>query len=128
MRNTFFVAALITVVLTGLGAHAQKTTEIYIPIGMSPGISGTYSVIGEVVSYDADTRTLTIRDDSGEHTATVTDETGIWLDRSGSGNPNIVGTVAAFEPGSRCEIKYVYDGTTRLVAAEWIKIEAGMLP
>lgn len=110
-------------VATGLDAGAQKATEIYIPIGMSPGISGIRSEIGEIVSFDAETRILTLRNDDGEHTATLTDDTYIWLDRSARDERNVEGTVEAFEPGRRCEVKYVYDGTTRLGEAEWIKVE-----
>jgi hypothetical protein len=44
-------------------AYGQKATEIYIPIGKSPGLSGKYSVIGEIASFNEDSKTLTIRHD-----------------------------------------------------------------
>lgn len=120
--------ALGTIVLAGLGSAAQKATEVFIPIGMSPGVSGISSEIGEVVSYDADTRTLIIRNDSGEHSARLTDDTDVWVDRSRAGESNAVATAVVFGVGSRCEIKYVYEGTTRRDEAEWIKIEPGQRP
>lgn len=125
MRNTGAAAMLALLFVAAVGIAGQKATEIYIPIGMSPGISGTFSEIGEIVSYDADNRTLTLHNDGGDHPATLTDETDIWLDRSGSGDRNVVGTADELQPGRRCEVRYVYDGATRLAEAEWIKVEPG---
>ncbi len=40
--------------LTGLSiAFAQKTTERYIPIGQSPGLSGEYTKIGNIEAVSA---------------------------------------------------------------------------
>ncbi|MEE8060823.1 MAG: hypothetical protein V3T16_03300, partial [Gemmatimonadales bacterium] len=43
--------------------QGQESTEQFIPIGKSPGMSGMYSMIGEVVSVDAQNRTVTVRND-----------------------------------------------------------------
>jgi hypothetical protein len=104
-------------------AYGQKATEIYIPIGKSPGLSGKYSVIGEIASFNEDSKTLTIRHDGVEYSAKITEETKIWLDKSEIRQTNEVATPADCQAGRLCEIKYVYDGETRTSKAEWIKIQ-----
>lgn len=122
MRVTFAVVAVAAVVLWPSSLHAQRTTEIYIPIGQSPGLSGEYSVLGDIVAYDADSRTLTIRGEDGQLTARLTDTTRIWLDRSEELASNEVGSPADLVEGRYCEVKYVYDGDTRTEQTEWIKV------
>ena len=104
-------------------AYGQKATEIYIPIGKSPGLSGKYSVIGEIASFSKDSKTLTITHDGVEYSAKITEETKIWLDKSEIQQTNEVATPADCQVGRLCEIKYVYDGKTRTDKAEWIKIQ-----
>jgi hypothetical protein len=106
-------------------SHAQKSTEIFIPIGKSPGISGKYSVIGYIASFDETTRALTIKVDDVEHAVTITEETEIWLDKSEVQQTNEVGSPADCRQGRLCEMKYVYDGETRTDEAEWLKIRVG---
>jgi hypothetical protein len=102
--------------------YGQKSTEIFIPIGKSPGLSGKYSAIGEIVSFDNATRILRIRGEEKEHSARVTEETKIWLDKSEIRQTNEVGSPADCQEGRWCEVKYVYDGEIRTEEAEWIKI------
>jgi hypothetical protein len=103
-------------------SHGQKSTEIFIPIGESPGVSGKYSVIGNIASFDETTRVLTIDVDGVEHAVTITEETEIWLDKSGIQQTNEVGSPADCRQGRLCEMKYVYDGEIRQDEAEWLKI------
>jgi hypothetical protein len=104
-------------------AHAQRETEIYIPIGKSPGVSGKMSVIGKIETYNAQTRTVKISAGAETNVPKLTAETRIWLDRSKLGKPNTTGTVENCQPGLRCEVKYRYQGDRRLEEAEWIKVE-----
>ena len=81
-------------------------------------------MIGDIVSVDAATRTIMVESEDGEeHSARLTDDTQIWLDKSASAAKNEVGSPADCQEGRRCEIKYVYDGGTRTERAEWIKIQ-----
>ncbi len=109
-------------ILLTVSIYAQKSTEVFIPIGESPGLSGKYSVIGEIRSFDCANQILTIRGEDGEHRARVTDKTKIWLDSSEIKKTNVEGSTADCQAGRRCEIKYVYDGANRTEDAEWIKI------
>ena len=80
-------------------SHGQKSTEIFIPIGKSPGISGKYSVIGHIATFDETTGELKIKVDGVEHAATITEETKIWLDKSGMQQTNEVGSPADCRQG-----------------------------
>ncbi len=48
MRTPLSVLATLAVLLLAGTAHAQQATEIYIPIGKSPGLSGKTTVIGTI--------------------------------------------------------------------------------
>ncbi len=114
------VAALL---LGGLSAaSAQQATERYIPIGASPGVSGQDSYIGEIVAVDMSTRTLTVEDEDGVHTMTVTPETRIWLDRSQRRRTALEGSYEDCEVGRRVEVMHKPDEP---MVAEWIKVESG---
>ena len=105
-----------------LPAYGQKSTEVFIPIGESPGLSGKYSVIGKIGSFDSETRILTIHGEDGELRIRITDETKIWLDNSAAKKTSKTGSQADCQQGRMCEVKYAYAGKTRTDRAEWIKI------
>ncbi len=104
-------------------ALAQQQTEIYIPIGASPGLSGTYTEVGQILSFDTDSRTLSLAARGGTRQLRVTSDTDIWLDRSGARLRNTSGSVSDLVPGRRAEVKYM-DPAKRQAAA-WVKVEAG---
>jgi len=114
------IAALCLVAVTKT-ATGQLSTEQYIPIGTSPGVSGESSFIGRIVSVDPASRELTVEDASGQHTVTATMETRIWLDRSASGRASTEGSYADCEVGRRTEVLPRRDDPG---VAAWIKIEA----
>ena len=102
-------------------AYAQESTERYIPIGQSPGISNVVSYIGQIESVDAAARTVTFSGPEGSMTVRVADTTRIWVDRSGSRQSNLVGTFRDLKPGTRAEVKFL-DPERRQVA-QWVKVE-----
>lgn len=104
--------------------HAQKATEMWIPIGRSPGVSGTMSAVGTIAACEPVSGALQMATDKGSQTATLTTATKIWIDRSATKHANSVGGLADCQKGRRAEVKYVYDGATRTARAEWIKIAA----
>lgn len=104
-------------------AHGQKSTEMYIPLGRSPGLSAKVTVIGKIESVSPHDRTLKIAEPSKTWTAKITNKTKIWLDRSKLGLTNRAGTVADLRKDQVAEIKYE-DGARRDKGpAEWIKIQ-----
>ena len=102
-------------------AHAQKSTEQFIPIGMSPGASHKVTSIGLVDTLIMQERMVAVRDQAVRRMVKITDKTWIWLDRSKLKLPNLRGRLADLQRGRRVEVKYA-DPETRLVA-EWVKVE-----
>ncbi len=117
--RTLILAAGAAIALLGSVSHAhgQKSTERYIPIGQSPGLSGKYTYIGTLDAVASDKRSVT----AGGRTVRITDQTRIWLDRSSLKQSNRSGTLGDLQPGRRVEIKL--DDPSRPQAAEWIKVE-----
>ena len=108
--------------LVGLAtAPAQRTTERFIPIGQSPGLSGEYTKIGNLDSFSAQERTLTISDASDSYQIQIAEDTHIWLDKSKAGSTNEIGSVSDLQAGRRVEVKYKDNDPQ--AAAEWIKVE-----
>ncbi len=114
------ILVLAALLVTARAAAAQRTTEQFIPVGQSPGISGTVSYIGAITAVDPPRRTFTVRGDSGAQTIKVIDRTRIWLDRSAERRTNEVGGMADLRVGRRVEVKFV-DARVR-DTADWIKV------
>ena len=104
-------------------AYGQKATEIFIPIGKSPGLSARYSIIGTIDSVDVQTHTMTVVDSSGSYTVKVTEETQVWLDKSGLKLTNEEGSIEDCQPGRLVEVKYKGEGKSEEMLAEWIKVQ-----
>lgn len=124
--------AVMGVVVTGvwlwsgiLSAHGQKATEMFIPIGQSPGLTSKISVIGTIDTIDSPAQTIAITGPSGRWSATTTDRTKIWLDKSKLRLPNQKGTFADLQTGRLVEVKYEDpDGrSSGKGPAEWIKVQ-----
>ena len=119
LRQGAFLSALLGALLLGTPpALAQKTTEQFIPIGQSPGLSGKYTEIAEIAAVDPAARTITL---DGRSVA-VTARTHIWLDRSKMKQPSVAGDFSNLTVGRRVEVSY-QDETKRITAA-WIKVAA----
>ena len=124
MRGLLGGCAIVVALLWGTSfAHGQKSTEQYIPIGQSPGLSGKYSSIGSIADVNARARTITITipDSAGPKVVQITDTTRIWLDRSKLKKSNISGKFADLVKGRRVEVMVGYPD--RRDVAEWIKVE-----
>jgi hypothetical protein len=121
MRLSFVIMAAVGLLVTS--AHAQRATELLIPIGQSPGVSGILSVIGTIASCDSAGGIVTVSTEKEQHTARLTEETKIYLDRSAAKKGGTLGSRSDCQKGRRIEVKYVYAGTTRTATAEWIKIQ-----
>lgn len=119
-RNVIGIALATALLAWVPCAHGQRTTERFIPVGQSPGISGTRSEIGEIEAVDLATHTVTVAVPSGPRVVKVTEQTRIWLDRSAERLSNEVGSASDLHAGRRAEIKYV-DFETK-DTADWIKV------
>jgi hypothetical protein len=123
--------------LTGIGvtlallfgvpdANAQKATEIFIPLGKSPGLSGKYTTIGKIDAINAPDKTITMTDSLGSYTIKVTERTKIWLDNSQLKSTNQKGSFADLREGLLAEVKHEDAARKDKGAAEWIKIQIGV--
>ena len=109
MRKTLQTLATLAILFFTGTAHAQKATEIYIPIGKSPGLSGKTTVIGTIDSVLAQERTMTIRGQGRTWSVKIEACTDIWIDRSRILRTNLYGTVADCRQGRLVEIKFPND-------------------
>ena len=124
-RWSWFAAVAMMLVLSGShAADAQRTTEQFIPIGQSPGLSGVVTLVGEIVAVDPGAGSFTLRrpGDADTVTATVTNDTRIWLDRSSIGLASVTGGFGDLFVGGVAEIHF-RDQEARRDAA-WVKIQA----
>lgn len=106
-------------------AYGQKATELFIPVGQSPGLSNTVTVIGTIEKIDAQRRLLIIRGTSATWRTTMTDHTRIWLDRSKLRLTNQKGTFADLREGLLVEVRYKdpEGRNTGQGPADWIKVQ-----
>ncbi len=124
MLNRYLRLAIVVMALGGtLEASGQQATEMFIPIGQSPGLSNKSSLIGTLESVDPGKRMVTIASPSGAQTVGITDRTLIWLDRSQQKQPNQDGAIGDLQKGRKVEVK-VRKGEPKAVA-EWIKVQVG---
>ncbi len=110
--------ALITTLLWGISAaHGQNATEIFIPLGQSPGLSHKYTYVGTIDKVNKQQRTIT----AGGHAIKITSKTKIWLDRTKLKLSNQIGSFADLKVGGKVEVKY--DDPARREVAEWVKAQ-----
>jgi hypothetical protein len=125
MRRWVVGIAGIAVLLWGSTpyAHGQRATEMFIPLGQSPGLSGKVTVMGKIETIQAKDRTIAIAGPSGSLTAKITDRTKIWLDRSRLKLTNQTGTFGDLKKDQTVEV--LYEGAERKdkAAADWIKVQ-----
>lgn len=117
-RKTGILCLLLAGTFAAAAAFGQKATEQYIPIGESPGVSGTESIIGTIAGLDHDRYRMAVRDGDELRTVEMTPSTRYYLDRTGRKASNRLIGFDACEAGQRVEIKLNDDGT-----ADWVKVE-----
>jgi hypothetical protein len=114
------VAASAVFCLWGAAVTAQKSTEMFIPIGQSPGLAGKTS-IGTIESVNVEAQELVVVEGSVRRTIRCDEHTPVWIDRSAEKQPNQTGSLESCRAGQRIEVKFVDDARDGGFA-EWIKI------
>jgi len=104
-------------------AHGQKATEMFVPLGHSPGLSGKVTIIGSIETISARNRTIVVTGSAGSWSVQVTKRTQIWLDRSTLRLSSQNGTFADLRKGRLVEVKYEGSKRKSKGPAEWIKVE-----
>lgn len=121
MTNWRTIASIfIVVIIQGNTANGQQTTERYIPVGQSPGISAARSVIGKITDLDYESYAMNVA--AGKHTTTVTmtPETIYYVDRSHMKRTNSIGSFDDCAVGQQVEVNLGPDGKV-----DWVKIRPG---
>jgi hypothetical protein len=102
-------------------AYAEKATELFIPVGQSPGLSDAYNLIGRIDAVDNQNRSLTVTGSTGRYTVHTTEDTLIFLDKSMLQQPNRYGTFSDVIPSLMVEVRF--EAGKRHRPAEWIKLQ-----
>ena len=122
MSNYYLALVIVVVALAGVSeAFGQQATEMYIPIGQSPGVSGKSTLLGTIESVDPGKRMLTVSGPAGTRKFQIADRTLIWIDRSAQKQRNQTGTLADLQRGRKVEIKP--DEGAGQAVAKWIKVQ-----
>ena len=108
--------ATLGILIAGLAA-SHPATELYIPIGESPGVSGADAEQGRIVEMSTQPHGFVLRTDDGEHSIRMDEGTKIYVQYPGKAERNRIGNYDDCRPGRRVEA-WVDDGVTR-----WIKID-----
>ncbi len=102
--------------------QGQQSTEMFIPVGQSPGVSNEISIIGTIETADAPSQTVAVAGASATWIVTVTDRTRIWLDKSKVGLTSQKGTFTDLGQGLLVEVKPIKAGLPG-GDADWIKVQ-----
>lgn len=107
--------------ISAFSIDAEKSTELYTPMGRSPGLSGKYTVMGKIDQVNPQNQTIKMSGASGSYTIILTKRTFIYLDRSKVQLTNTYGTLADCEAGDTIEVKF--EDNSRSKPIEWIKVQ-----
>ena len=122
MLKYWLARVIVVVALAGVSeAFGQEATEMYIPIGQSPGVSGKSTLLGTIESVDPGKRMLTVSGPAGTRKFQIAERTLIWIDRSAQKQRNQTGTLADLQRGRKVEIKP--DEGAGQAVAKWIKVQ-----
>jgi len=121
LKSLMTVGVLVTLFVGLPDAQAQKASEIYIPMGQSPGLSGKYTEVGQIDAANDQDQTITMTNSSGSYTVEITESTKIWLDRSKLQLTNEKGSFTDLQAGRTIEVKHKDNDPGGPV--EWIKVQ-----
>ncbi|MGH6782951.1 MAG: hypothetical protein ACREB5_12715 [Sphingomonadaceae bacterium] len=117
MQNRRKILALLAGVAVAMAAAAHQETELYIPIGESPGISHLKSWIGPIQSLDATRSGFAMRVGESPKYLAFDKSTKIYLQYTAPGRINRTGIVADCQAGRTAEVYVDDNGILR-----WVKI------
>jgi len=119
----YFIAFIVTVILMfGIcETNAQDATEIFIPVGQSPGVSGIYSIIAKIDDVNTEDNSLNMSNSSSSYTVKIMKQTQIWLDRSKLKVTNKVGSFSDFKSNLTIEVRY--KDKEHKGKVDWVKIQ-----
>jgi hypothetical protein len=120
-KHLTIIGIICFLMIGAFSIYAEKSTELYIPIGQSPGLSGKYTVMGKIDQVNPKNQTIKMSGASGSYTVKMTKNTFIYLDRSKVQLSNIYGTLADCKGGDLVEVKFEDNSHSKPI--EWIKVQ-----
>jgi len=120
-KHLTIIGIICFLMIGAFSIYAEKATELYIPVGQSPGLSGKYTVMGKIDQVNPQNQTLKMSGSSGSYTVTLTKRTFIYLDRSKIKLSNTYGTLSDCKIGDTVEVKF--EDNSRNKPIEWIKVQ-----
>ena len=117
MRNLLNTLILSAGIAISMSAAAHQETELYIPIGQSPGISHVKTQIGRIQSLSAAGNGMTILVDGRPVYVAFGEAAKIYLQYAEPGQRNRLGTYADCQADRTAEVYVGDDGRLR-----WIKV------
>jgi len=111
------ILALLASSMVSLTAAGHPATELYIPIGKSPGISHVKSYIGQIQSPGAAQVGFTMMVNGSAKYVAFDELTKIYLQYETPGKNNALGSYADCQAGRTTEVYLADDGKAR-----WIKV------
>lgn len=124
MKRLLSISCAMILLPAGTIAYAQRSTEMYIPIGQSPGISGKQTAIGTITEVRQQDRVITCSLASGTISAKITPKTKVWIDRTRAKRASGYGSFADCTKGRKVEVKYLNNDRRDGGEADWVKVEA----
>ena len=120
LKNILVITSISVLIMGAVSVRAEKSTELFIPIGQSPGLSGDYTVMGKIDQINSANRTIKMSGPSGSYTVKLSKSSFIYLDRSQAQLPNAYGTLADCQAGDTVEVKFIDNSRNKPI--EWIKV------
>ena len=114
-----FITTVVSACLTTV--WGQNATELYLPLGRSPGVSAKLSLIAKIAEVNAQDQALTVTGASGARTIYISEYTQIFIDNSTLRQANRYGSFSDFKPGMMIEVRFEADKSHR--PAQWIKLQ-----
>ncbi|MDA1326660.1 MAG: hypothetical protein O3C34_18210 [Proteobacteria bacterium] len=126
LRRILGIGTMLVTLYAAMPAAAHRATERYIPLGQSPGVSHTFTVVGKIEAVDQGRRTVTVATPSGRLVVQIRKETNIWVDRTKQKQTSLDGAFIDLKSGRTIEVKFIDPDRKQVV--DWVKVEAPLLP
>ncbi len=129
MPHRHALPILLFIASTARSPSASRATELYIPFGRSPGLSGHVTFVGAVTRVNTASSTLTVAGPSGTRMLRVDERSWVYLDSSWVQRPNDYGAIGDIGKGDTVEIMFEKTGPHKrqgwadMRTAEWIKVK-----
>jgi hypothetical protein len=104
-------------------ASTSESVELYIPMGHSPGLSDSLTIVGQVETIDHQTGVMTVSGGDTTRQVQMPESTAVYLDYNRHGKANVYGSVEEIQPRDLVEVYVVNDGEGGGGDVVWVKVQ-----